>query len=66
MGNLAILASIGLQLTDRLIAVLHLQAKAAAENRDVSAAELDALFADDAAARAQLQATIDARKAAGS
>ena len=38
--------------------------KARREGRDVSEAELDALFAQDDAARAELQAAIDAAKAA--
>jgi hypothetical protein len=36
--------------------------KSRAEGRDVSRAELDALFSDDDIARAALQAAIEARK----
>jgi hypothetical protein len=63
MGANAI-ALLGLLLTysDKVTQMGTLLNKANAENRDVTDAELDALLADDDAARARLQAAIDAAK----
>lgn len=60
MGNALILTNLLLGLIDRSAQIGSLLAKAQAEGRDITAEELDALFATDAAARAELQAAIDA------
>lgn len=52
-------------LLDRASAIQGLFSKAQAEGRDITSAELDALVADDEAARTQLQADIAAARAAG-
>jgi hypothetical protein len=65
MGNALALVTVLLQLGQQVQAISALLAKAHTEGRDVTAEELDGLFAADAAARAQLQAAIDAAKAAG-
>lgn len=59
MGNALILTNLLLGLLDRADQIGSLLAKAHSEGRDVTPEELDALFADDATARAQLQAAID-------
>ena len=64
MNNALILVSLLLQYSDKIAAVSKLLNTAHSEGRDVSDAELDALFADDDAARVALQAAIDAAKAA--
>ena len=66
MGNAAILVDLLLGLVDRAATISTLLSTAKAEGRDVSAAELDTLFAGDDAARASLQAKIDAAKAKAS
>jgi hypothetical protein len=63
MGNLLILTQILGTLLDRADQIQAVLAKAHSEGRDVTAEELDTLFATDAAARTQLQAAIDAAKA---
>lgn len=63
MNNALILTNLLLGLLDRQQQIANLLRTAQSEGRDVTAEELDALFADDAAARAQLQAAIDAAKA---
>jgi hypothetical protein len=60
MGNALILTNLLLGLIDRSAQIGSLLSKAQAEGRDITAEELDALFATDAAARAELQAAIDA------
>lgn len=62
MNNALIATNLLLGLLDRAAAIGGLIRTAQAEGRDVTAAELDALLADDAAARIQLQAAIDAAK----
>lgn len=64
MSNSLILTNLLLGLLDRQAQIASLLKQAHAEGRDVTAAELDGLFADDAAARAQLQTAIDAARAA--
>lgn len=63
MDNALALTNLLLGLIDRQTAIANLLAKAHAEGRDVTAEELDGLFATDAAARGELQAAIDAAKA---
>jgi hypothetical protein len=58
MGNAAILVDLLLGLLDRANAIGALISKAKAEGRDVTDAELDALVAQDDAARAALVAAI--------
>lgn len=60
MGNALILTNLLLGLLDRSAQIGALLSKAQAEGRDITGDELDALFATDAAARAELQAAIDA------
>lgn len=60
MGNAAILLDLALSLTTRLLALQQTIAAARAEGRDVSDAELAAAMAEDDAARAALQAKINA------
>jgi hypothetical protein len=57
--NAAVLVDLLLGLLDRAAAIGGLLTKAKAEGRDVTSAELDALFAEDATAKAALQAAID-------
>lgn len=57
--NAALLVDLLLGLLDRAAAIGGLLTKAKAEGRDVTSAELDALFAEDATAKAALQAAID-------
>jgi hypothetical protein len=61
MNGLA-LSTLLLGLLDRAAQIQALLVKTRAEGRDPTAEELDALFADDAAARAQLQAEIDRQR----
>lgn len=61
--NASILVSLLLGLLDRTQEIGQLLAKVHSENRDVTTAELDALFAGDDAARATLQAAIDRARA---
>ncbi len=63
MSNALALPNLLLGLLDRQAAITSLLAKAHAEGRDVTAEELDGLFATDAAARDELQRAIDAAKA---
>lgn len=65
MGGANAIALLGLLLTysDKIGQMAKLLNQAASENRDVTEAELDALFAQDAAARDKLQAAIDALNA---
>ena len=63
MNNALILVSLLLQYSDKIAAVSKLLTAAHSEGRDVTDAELDALFAGDDAARAALQAAIDAAAA---
>lgn len=63
MSNLLIATNLLLGLLDRQTQIAALLSKAHAEGRDVTSAELDGLFADDQAARGQLQTAIDAAKA---
>lgn len=63
MNNALILVSLLLQYSDKIAAVTKLLNTAHTEGRDVTDAELDALFAGDDAARAGLQAAIDAAAA---
>lgn len=62
--NAAVLVDLLLGLLDRAAAIGGLLSKAKAEGRDITTAELDALFADDATAKAALQAAIDKANAA--
>ena len=63
MGNAAIVVDLLLGLLDRASAIGALLAKANAEGRDVTEAELDTLAGEDDAARAALDAAI--KKARG-
>lgn len=54
-----------LQLLDRATAIGALISNAQKQGRDVTASELDTLVAADDTARKELQAAIDAAKAAG-
>ena len=63
MANIALLMQILLPLLDRAAQISELLNKAHGENRDISDAELDQLFADDDEARAALDAAIKASKA---
>jgi len=60
MTNALALLALLLQYSDKVIAIGKLLQTAQSEGRDITTAELDALFADDDAARARLQAAIDA------
>jgi len=62
MGNALVLVQLLLQATTQVQQFGALLAKAHAEGRDVTDAELDTLVAADDAAKARLQALIDARK----
>lgn len=62
MGNVLLLTQLLLQVTTQAQQFSQLLAKAHAEGRDVTDAELDALVSADDAARARLQALIDAKK----
>ncbi len=62
MANIAILMQILLPLLDRASAIAALLKTAQSENRDVTDAELDALFANDDAAKAALDAAIKAAR----
>lgn len=62
MGNLAVLMQVLLPLLDRAGAIGALISKAQGEGRDVTDAELDALFANDNAAKAALDAAIAASR----
>ncbi len=64
MSNALALTNLLLGLLDRQAQITALLNQAHAEGRDVTASELDGLFASDAAARGELQAAIDAAKAA--
>lgn len=63
MNNAIALVALLLQYSDKITQIGKLLATAHAEGRDVTDAELDALFAQDDAARAQLQAAIAAAAA---
>jgi hypothetical protein len=58
--NALALVTLLLQYSDKITQMGTLLAKAHAEGRDVSTAELDALFAQDDAAKAALDAAIKA------
>lgn len=60
MSNALILVSLLLQYSDKIATVGKMLTTAKAEGRDVTQAELDALFAGDDAARAALDAAIAA------
>lgn len=62
MGNALLLTQLLLQATTQVQQFGALLAKAHAEGRDVTEAELDECVGKDDAARARLQALIDARK----
>lgn len=62
MANIAVLMQILLPLLDRASAIAGLLKTAQSENRDVTDAELDALFANDDAAKAALDAAIKAAR----
>lgn len=62
MGNALALVTLLLQYSDKIVQISSLLATAHREGRDVTAEELDALFAADDAARVALQAAIDAAK----
>ena len=62
MTNLLALTTLLLQYSDKIASMAKLMNTATAEGRDISDAELDALFADDDAARARLIALIVAAK----
>ena len=64
MNNALVLTNLLLGLIDRQASIAAVLRRARDEGRDVSQAELDEVFASDAAARDQLQAAIDAAKAA--
>lgn len=61
MGNALLLTQLLLQAATQVQQFGALLAKAHAEGRDVTDVELDALVSADDAARARLQALIDAR-----
>lgn len=63
MNNALILVSLLLQYSDKIATVGKLLNTAKNEGRDVTKAELDALFAGDDAARAALDAAIAAASA---
>ena len=65
MGNAAILVDMLLSMALKGAEVATLLQKTRAENREPTDAEIDAFFASDDAARAALQAKIDAARAAG-
>ncbi len=58
MENIAILLDLLLRAAGQMQTFAALINKARSENRDVTRAELDALYADDDKARAELQALI--------
>ena len=62
MTNLLALTTLLLQYSDKIASMAKLMNTATAEGRDISDAELDALFADDDEARARLIALIAAAK----
>lgn len=62
--NAIALLALLLQYGEKVAQITGLLNTAAKEGRDVTDAELDALMGDDDAARARLQAAIDAAKAA--
>ena len=62
MTNALALVSLLLQYTDKITQISGLLSTAHAEGRDVTQAELDALFAQDDAAKAALDAAIAAKK----
>ena len=62
MTNLLALTTLLLQYSDKIASMAKLMNTATAEGRDISDAELDALFADDDAARDRLLALIAAAK----
>ena len=62
MNNALILIGLLLQYSDKIAAVSKLLNTAHSEGRDVTSAELDALFADDDAAKIALDAAIAAAK----
>lgn len=59
-ANAIALLALLLQYSEKVGQMANLLNTAAKENRDVTTAELDQLFADDNAARDRLQAAIDA------
>jgi len=59
MSNASVVVSLLLGALSNANELGTLLAKVHAENRDVTSAELDALFADDDVAKARLQAAID-------
>lgn len=59
------LSNLLLGLLDRAAQIQALLVKTRAEGRDPTDAELDELFADDAAARTALQAEIDRQRSGG-
>ncbi len=65
MTNAIALLGLLLSYSDKITQISGLLKTAQAEGRDITPAELDALFAQDDAARAQLQAEIDRQKAGG-
>ncbi len=64
MGTALALVTLLLQYSDKIAQIGTLLAKAHAEGRDVTEAELDTLFADDDAARDALNQAIADRRAA--
>ena len=60
--NAALVIQLVLSLIDRAAAISALLTKAKSENRDVSDDELNALFANDDAAKAALDAAIAAAR----
>lgn len=62
-SNALVLTNLLLGLVDRQAQIAAIMTRARNEGRDVTAEELDGLFATDAAARGELQAAIDAAKA---
>lgn len=65
MGTALALVTLLLQYSDKITQIGTLLTKAHTEGRDVTDAELDALFADDDVARKSLDDAIQAAKAAG-
>lgn len=61
MENIALLLDVLLRLAGQTQAIASLIQKAREEGRDVSREELDALYANDDRARAELDAAIAAR-----
>jgi hypothetical protein len=65
MLNAELLVTLILGLVDRAASIGALLNKAKSEGRDITSEEIDAEFAKEAVARAELQAAVDAARAKG-